>query len=58
MLLERVRAMRPERKLELKTQFVPIPAVRVPHKTVLSADLAELARPVCKDGGKAGVGQV
>ncbi len=49
--------MRPKNKQNLHEEFVGSQAFGVAPKTILTANLAELARPVGDDGGEASVGQ-
>src|SRR5262249_60909186 len=52
-----MRAVRAHYEQELEEQFIRIAALAVTAEAVLSANLAELARPVGQDSRKAGIGQ-
>src|SRR5215467_9137946 len=56
--LERMRAMRPHRKLKLEQKFVRRQSLRVTGALELPANLAELARPVSQDQRSPGVDQL
>src|SRR6266850_2247927 len=61
--LERMRAVRTHHKEKLKQEFVGVRIIGCDRigempEAVLAADLAELARPIGEDSGKAGIRQI